>query len=185
MATIKQISNTLFLLNMDGAAYPIAVETDENGRKLIRFTASDYTAAPTIPIQIAAIILYVLSALLSLIFLLIKLIRHFRKKSVHYRGCKIIEAGQFAKIISVTMITFLIFRMFSGWGLDKTEGIFIGCVQVICLIIYAVTAVSSTATLFSKRDDKAKNSKYILNALTNIFAVCFSVYFNLFQFWGV
>ncbi len=185
MATITQISDTLFLLSMDSATYPIAVEMNNNGRKIIRFTSSDYIEDPTVPFQIATIILYVISALISLVFLLIKLIRRFQKTTVQYSGAGLITAGQLAKIVSVIMILVLILRMMSGWGVDKTEGICIACVQAICLIVCAVTAVSSAVMLFSKRDDKAKNSKYILNVLANIFAVCFSVYFELFRFWGV
>ncbi len=96
-----------------------------------------------------------------------------------------VAAGQLAKLLSVVMVFVLILRIFSVCDLNPTEGILIACVQAVCLLVFAAAAGSSAVMLFSRRDDKAKSSKYILNILVNIFAVYFSVCFDMFQFWGV
>lgn len=169
---------------MDGNAYPITCETDDNGKRIIRFTSADYTEAPYVPIQVASIVMYAIFAVVSVILLIIKLIRRLMKKNSSYSGAAMIIAGQLAKIVSVIMIPVLLFRLTAGWGLDKTDGVIIGCVQAVCMIICAMAALSSAVMLFSKQEKKAKNAKYILNMLANAFAVCFAVYFDLFQFWG-
>lgn len=183
-ATVKRISNDIYILILDEGVYPITCETDNSGRRIIRYTSSDYTEASNIPIQIASIVVYAIFAVVSVILLLIKLIRRLMKKNRSYSGAALITAGQLAKIVSVIMIPVLLFRLTAGWGLNKTDGVIIGCVQAVCMIICAMAALSSAVMLFSKREKKAKNTKYILNMLLNTFAVCFAIYFDLFQFWG-
>lgn len=182
--TVTQVSNDVCLLDMGGSKGLVAAESDENGRRIIRNSVDDYTEDSLIPIQLVSIAVYVVIAVISVILLLVKLIRYIMKKNIPYSGAAMITAGQLAKILSIIMIPVLIYRMSAGWGLAKTDGIIIGCVQGLCMIVCAAAAISSTIQLFSKRDTKAKNFKYILNVLVNTFAVGFAAYFDLFQFWG-
>lgn len=182
--TITRIGDDVCILPMGGKDHLIAAETDENGRRIIRYSADDYTEDPMIPLKLASIAVYLVLAVISVILLLVKLIRRIMKKNTPYSGAAMMTAGQLAKIVSVIMIPVLIWRISAGWGLAKTDGIIIGCVQGLCMIVCGAAAISSAVQLFSKRDSKANNSKYILNMLANSFAVCFAVYFDMFQFWG-
>lgn len=155
-----------------------------DGTPTLQLGSMDAFGNPLLPAEFGSLCLYALIAVICVILLLVKLIQRIAKKRKHYAGMGMITLAQLAKIASLALMVAAVSVYSANMGLTKQNGMIFGIAQGVCGLIFALAALSSFGSMFSKKE-KAKAPKYLFNFLFNAFAAAVVVYFQMYQFWGI
>lgn len=183
MFEMQRIGAALYLLEQAGTVSIVGTTQDINGNKVLQTGAMDVIQDETIYPQLCMLVLYVLMMVGGLILLIIKLIRKLIKKNRSYTGSKGIAIAQCARVISMVTIFVMISLYSANMGLTHVQGVVLGMLQLLCLLVYVVTDVQCIRIMLSKDENKAKAIRYILSILSNSFATVFVIAFELCCFW--
>lgn len=154
-----------------------------DGAPKLQLGSMDAFRSPLFPAEFGSLCLYALIAVIGAILLLVKLIQRIAKKRKHYAGMGMMTLAQLAKIASLVLMVVSVLVYSANMGLSKQTGMVIGIAQGVCGLIFALTALSSFGSMFSKKE-KAKAPKYLFNFLFNAFAAAVVVFFQMYRFWG-
>ena len=178
--SINQTGNGLYKLEQGKEIYLVGLDTDETVGKILHIGGADYIERRNFNTELAMVIAYVMLAVLSVIFLFVKLIvfiiRFVKKTRKHFAGRILITLAQIAKPLSVLAVVIMI-------GLNnyaRMYGYIFGITQLVFMIIYALTVFMSIVFLFSQQENKWR---YILSILSNSFGIAFILVFELWWFW--
>ena len=185
IAQIKSISGDILWftqagLGLMGISYQLA-----DGTRVLSLGPQSYVEEPTVIVNIALLVFYIVCAAVGVILLVVKLIRLIARKYKSYTGSKFITAAQIAKIVSIAVVVFWMSVFTDQYGLTKTQGV-IGCfVQMICFVTYLAAAGISCKALFSKGEKEKPKVRYVINILANVICVFAMLSLELMRFWNV
>lgn len=132
-------------------------------------------------LKICLLTVYILLAVVSVYLLLIryKLKKHNRWTA--YKGSAIITSGHIAKIVSVFVMlaTYVVYINNNG-GISVTSGAVFGIMQMLCIVICGVSAVTSCVSVMAYKKEKLLN---IMNTIGCILSVLAIMYFEMYKFW--
>lgn len=173
--------------NEYGGAMLVGSKTFSDGNTGLQMTSSDLVYDRFYLVKLCLLAVYVLTALAGLYMIRIR--RKMKKygKWTPYKGSSIIAAGQIARLISVLawLWTFVLYSTNIGGegGISFTAGAVVGIVQMICIAVCAVSALTSIVSVFSAKKENAMTVRYILNTFGCVLAVTAVVYFEMYKFW--
>jgi len=181
----QNIGNGVYQISSGESAILIGAKTYSDGSTALRQPSCDLLYDSFYLVKLCLFTVYVLTAVAAVYLLRI---RHKQKKHnrrTAYAGSGMMTAGQIARIVSVLALlgTYLIYSAYQG-GIPFTAGAAIGIVQMICIAICCISAVSSCLTVLSNKENKARSYRYILNTVGCALAVIAVVYFEMYRFWG-
>ncbi len=105
-------------------------------------------------------------------------------KNQFIEGCRLINAGYPAIIISVVLF-FALFAVFSeNMGIPETAVVVLGILQILCVAVCSAAAVKAVLSLAARKKGKPKllAAEYIMSAAANIITVSAILYFELYRF---
>ena len=185
IAQIKSISGDILWFTQAGQGFMGVGYQLEDGTRVLSLGPQSYVEEPTVIVNIALLVFYIVCAAIGGILLVIKLILLIAKKYKSYTGSKFITAAQIAKLVSIAVVVFWMSVFADQYGLTKTQGI-IGCIiQMICFVTYPVAAGISCKALFSKGEKGKRKVRYIINILANVICVVAMLSLELMRFWNV
>jgi len=136
-------------------------------------------------VKLCLFTVYVLSAVAAVYLMLIqhKLKKH--GKWTIYQGSAVMTAGQIARLVSVLALlgTYAVLVSHQG-GIPFTMGAVLGIVQMLCIVICGVSAVTSCVSIFSFKKEKMLTVRYILNTIGCVLPIIAILYFEMYRFWG-
>ena len=185
LAQIKSISGDILWLTQDGQGMMGISYQLEDGTRVISLGPQSYVKEPTVIVNLALLVFYIVCAAIGGILLVIKLILLIAKKYKSYIGSKFVTTAQIARIVSIAVVVFWMSVFTDQYGLTKIQGI-IGCIiQMICFATYLAAAGISCKALFSKGEKEKRKVRYVINILTNGLCVVAAISFELMRFWNV
>lgn len=168
----------------DSAIVEIKPKTYSDGNSGLSVGQAELVRERAYVPKLCALTAYFLFAVTSVFLLLIK--RKMKKagRLAPYAGSFFINAGQAAKIASVVlMLTAASFALAAeNYGMPKAVGVTAGIAQIICTVLYAVSAAASVYGLVKGGTEKASRARYCLNIICNAAAVFVVVLFEIYRF---
>lgn len=135
-------------------------------------------------IKLCLFTVYVLLAVSAVYLLIIrrKLKKHGKWTAFH--GSAVMTAGQVARLISVLalLVTYVIYAQFGG-GVPYTAGAVLGIVQILCIAVCGISAVTSCVSLLSHKKENVLTVRYILNTVGCVLPIIAVLYFEMYRFW--
>ncbi|MDE6520976.1 MAG: beta-lactamase family protein [Ruminococcus sp.] len=132
-------------------------------------------------LKLSLLTVYILLAVVSVYLLLIrhKLKKHNRWTA--YKGSAIIATGHIAKLVSVlAMLVMCVIYINNSGGVSVTAGAVFGIMQMLCIVICGVSAVTSCVSVMAYKKEKLLN---IMNTIGCILSVLAIMYFEMYKFW--
>ena len=169
----------------DESAMLFGVKTYPDGNSGIETPSNDLIHDGFYLVKLCLFTVYVLLAVAAVYLLRI---RHKLKKHgkwTAYNGSAIMTAGQIARLISVLALlgSYMVYANFQG-GIPITAGTVLGIVQMFCIAICGISAVTSCISILSHKRVKVLTVRYILNTIGCVLPVIAILYFEMYRFWG-
>lgn len=161
--------------------------TYSDGRTGLQGTSSDLIYDRSYLVKLCLLAAYALTALAGLYMLRIR--RKLKKygKWTQHKGSSIMAAGQIARVASVLawLWLFVLYSTDRGGegGIAFASGAVIGIIQIICIAVCAVSALTSTVSIFTAKKEKVMSVRYILNTVACALSITAVVYFEMYKFW--
>ena len=132
-------------------------------------------------LKICLFTVYILLAVVSVYLLLIRYKLKKHNKWTAYKGSAIITSGHIAKVVSVLalLVTYVLYINNNG-GVSVTAGAVFGIMQMLCIVICGVSAVTSCVSVMAHKKEKLLN---IMNTIGCILSVLAIMYFEMYKFW--
>ncbi|MDE7099042.1 MAG: beta-lactamase family protein [Ruminococcus sp.] len=132
-------------------------------------------------LKLSLLTVYILLAVVSVYLLLIrhKLKKHNRWTA--YKGSAIIATGHIAKLVSVlAMLVMCVIYINNSGGVSVTAGAVFGIMQMLCIVICGVSAVTSCVSVMAYKKEKLLNIMNTIGCILSVFAI---MYFEMYKFW--
>lgn len=162
----------------------IGTPTAENGKKCIAVGAGQYIPAKNYIPRLCLFTIYILLAIASIFTLIVDVKLKRSGKLAPYSGSAVLTAGKLAKILSLlTLLGVTSAGYIPGYmGIpSKSIGMTAGCLQMVCMGIFAVAAVLSAVLLIKNKSSKLR---YITGIAGNAMMLIAVASFHMYQFWG-
>lgn len=182
---IENIGNGVYQVNSGESAILLGEKIYPNGSTGIEQPSSDLLHDSFYIVKLCLFTVYILLAIASVYFLRIRhKLKKYGKWTV-YNGSTVITVGQIARLISVGTLfgTYIIYTDYQG-GIPIIAGTVIGIVQMLCILICGISAVTSCVCVFSNKKEKILTVRYILNIVSSILPIIAILYFEMYQFWN-
>lgn len=158
-------------------------EKVESNNKLIalQMPSMDLIPCQLYLLKLSLLTVYILLAVVSVYLLLIrhKLKKH--NKWTAYKGSAIIATGHIAKLVSVlAMLVMCVIYINNSGGVSVTAGAVFGIMQMLCIALCGVSAVTSCVSVMAHKKEKLLN---IMNTIGCILSVLAIIYFEMYKFW--
>lgn len=180
---VEDIGSGVYVIDYAGTKTLAGSKTYPDGSSGLQLTSSDMIRDDFYLVKLCLFALYLLTATAAVYLLLIagKLKKHKRQEM--YKTVAILTAGQIARIVSVAALisAFVIFQTSAG-GIPLAAAAVIGVLQMLCIAVCAVSAVSS---VYFIAKSKKLTVRYILNMIGCIIPIIAIVYFEMYVFWGI
>ena len=136
-------------------------------------------------VKLCLFTVYVLSAVAAVYLLLIRLKLKKHEKRTICHGTGVMTAGQIARTVSVLALlgTYVAYAQFSG-GIPFTTGAVLGIMQMLCIAVCDISAVSSCISIPSHKKEKMLVVRYVLNTIGCVLPILAVLYFEMYRFWG-
>lgn len=169
----------------DEAAVLLSTKTYPGGSTGLRQPSTDMLYDRFYFVKLCLLTLYILSAVTAIYILRIghKLKKHGRQ--ISFKGSFVTKAGNTARIVS-TASFFVVFTAYtkSMGEISVPLAIVTSVIQMICVVICAVSAISSCALTISRKNEKSINIYMLLNTVGCIIPIITILYFEMYRFWG-
>ncbi|MDE5859653.1 MAG: beta-lactamase family protein [Oscillospiraceae bacterium] len=185
MGDIQNIGNNVYQIRDQENAMLLGAKTYPDGNTGIRQPSIDFFHDSFYFVKLCLFTVYVLLAVAAVYLLRI---RHKLKKHgkwTSYNGSAVIAAGQIARLVSVLALlgTYVVYVNYQG-GIPVIAGVILGIVQMLCIAICGISAVTSCVSVLSHKREKVLTVRYILNIICCILPVVAILYFEMYRFWG-
>ncbi|MCH5206322.1 MAG: beta-lactamase family protein [Oscillospiraceae bacterium] len=181
--SVEDIGSDVYVIDYAGTKTLAGSKTYPDGSSGLQLTSSDMIRDDFYLVKLCLFALYLLTATAAVYLLLIagKLKKHKRQEM--YKTVSVMTAGQIARIVSVAALisAFVIFQTSAG-GIPLAAAAVIGVLQMLCIAVCAVSAVSS---VYFIAKSKKLTVRYILNMIGCIIPIISIVYFEMYRFWGI
>lgn len=180
---LERIGTNVYQSNDPAGAGVIGSMDYSDGRFGIQLGSMDYIQEKFYTPKLCLFAAYVMAAIAAAYLLRIK---HKIKKAGKWQrstGDGFRTAAQFAKIVSVLLITFAAAIYTIYYGLPKSLGAVIGIVQMVCIVLCAAAALFSVQGLM-KSPEMRNKLRFACNIAGNAIAAGAIIFFEMYQFWG-
>lgn len=169
----------------DGSVTFFGTPTEENGKKCIELGSMRFIPVDNYLLRLCLFTAYILLAVASIFTLIIDFkLKHSHKLAV-YSGSAVLTAGKFAKVLSLfTLLGITSALYIPGYmGIPyKSIGIVAGCLQMVCMTVFAAAVVTSAVFLIRNKSFKPG---YIAGLVGNAIMLTATCVFHMYQFWGI
>lgn len=180
----NQIGDQLFRLEEEGYYQVIGYKTLSDGRKILHIGGMDYVGTDSDGIQLVMIDAYALLMIVSIGLLMIRLFLTLLGKQKPYAGSKMMILSHFARILSVGAIFLMFTLLEEKMALTQVEGIALCSVQILCLLLFAVSLVMLVISMITAKEENRGNIIYYIGGiLANGYDIAFILLFDLCCFW--
>lgn len=181
----KNIGNNVCQVSDQDSAMIFGVRTYPDGNTGIQQPSVDFLHDSFYIVKLCLITVYILLAVTAVYMLRIR--RKLKKhgKWTAHNGSAIMTAGQIARIISVLalLVSYVSYTEYHG-GIPLIAGAVIGIVQMLCIAICGISAVTSCISVLSSKKERTLTVRYILNTIGCVLPVIAILYFEMYRFWG-
>ena len=186
----EKIDNHLYQFRMeselfDEAAVLLGEKTYPDGNTALQQPSMDLIYDNFYVVKLILFTVYILSAVAAVYLLLIQLKLKKYGKFTAYQGFAVITAGQITRIISLLALlgTYVALAQNAG-GIPYTAGAVLGVVQMLCIAVCGISAVTSCIAIPANKNQKMLTVRYILNTIGCIPPILAVLYFEMYRFWG-
>ena len=162
----------------------LGTPANESGKKCIAVGAGQYIPAKNYIPRLCLFTAYILLAIASIFTLIVDIKLKRSGKLTPYSGSAVLTAGKVAKILSLLTLLGITSAVYiPGYmGIpSKSLGMTAGCLQMVCMGIFAIAAVFSAVFLIKNKSSKLR---YITGIAGNVLMLIAVVSFHMYQFWG-
>lgn len=163
----------------------LARKTTPDGMQSLEYGSMELIRDDAYIAELLLLTLYMIFAAAALYFIRVR--RKLRKAGRYtaFTGSAVIEAGNIALVISFAawLGSYVIYAA-CGNALYYAVGAVIGVIQMLCVAVFAVSAVTSLYALAAGKH-KTASRVYILNMILNISAIIAVLYYEMYMFWGI
>jgi len=190
LGNFEKLENNLYQLRHESkligeSAIILGEKTYPDGSTAIQEPSVDLIHDRFYLVKLCLFTVYVLLAVSAIYLLLIR--RKLKKhgKWTSYQGATVMTAAQIARIISFLALlgTYVAVSKFNG-GIPYTIGAVLGIMQMLCIAVCGVSAVTSCISIPSHQNEKKMILRYVLNTIGCILPIITILYFEMYQFWG-
>lgn len=182
---VQDIGNSVYRISDSESAVLLGAKTYPNGKTGLQQPSVDMLHDGFYLIKLCLFTGYVLLAVAAVYLLRIrhKLKKH--GKQMAFQGAAIMTAGQVARLVSVLALlgTVVVYANCQG-GIPVAAGAVFGIIQMLCIAVCGISAVTSCISVLSHKKEKALTIRYILNTIGCVLPVIAILYFELYRFWG-
>ncbi len=185
LGDIRNIGNSVYQIVDQESAMLLGIKTYPDGNTGIQQPSVDLLHDGFYLVKLCLFTVYVLLAVAAVYLLRI---RHKLKKHgkwTAYNGSAVMTVGQIARLVSVLALlgTYVVYASFQG-GIPVIAGAVIGIIQMLCIAICGLSAVTSCISVLSHKQEKALTVRYIMNMIGCVLPVIAILYFEMYRFWG-
>lgn len=181
----EKIGNGVYQIGDSESAVIFGEKTYPNGKTALQQPSADMLHDSFYLVKLCLLTAHVLLAAAAVYLLRIgrKLKKH--GKQTAFRGSAIMTAGQIARLVSVLalLVTVVVYASYQG-GIPVAAGAVIGIVQMLCVAVCGVSAVTSLVSVLSHKNEKALAVRYIMNTVGCVLPIIAVLYFEMYRFWG-
>lgn len=185
MGEVEKIENGLYQVRFDESAVLIGEKTYPDGNTGICQPSSDLVHESFYVVKLCLLAVYVLLAVAAVYHLRI---RHKLKKYgklTAFHSSAIITAGQMARLVSVlALLGMYVIYINCQSGIPVIAGVVLGIVQMLCIAICGISAVTSCISVLSQKKEKVLTIRYIMNTIGCVLPILAILYFEMYRFWG-
>jgi hypothetical protein len=185
VATIKQISDNMIVLNQNDHSYPGYVYKISDGTTIITLGSQSFALDKTIVPSIALLAVFLIIAVLGFFMILFKLIGILAKKNDGYQGSFFVTLSQIFRIFCVIPVLVLIEPYSDQYGITRAQGYFFFGVEAAGLAVFAVTLVSSVIGLISKNENSSPKVNYVLSIIGSCISISTLLMLEMLNIWGI
>ena len=185
VATIKQISDNMIVLNQNDHSYPGYVYKISDGTTIITLGSQSFALDKTIIPSIVLLAVFLMIAVLGFFMILFKLIGILTKKNDGYQGSFFVTLSQIFRIFCVIPVLVLIEPFSDQYGITHAQGYFFFGVEAAGLAVFAVTLVSSVIGLISKNENSSPKVKYVLSIIGSCISISTLLMLEMLNIWGI
>ena len=157
-------------------------KTMQDGTVLLEQASIDLIPDNFFILSLSLFTLYLVMALSAIFMLLIRLKKKKHGRWKPYAGSAVVNAGHFARLISVILVLVLYMIFGNELGVKFSMEVVIGTIQIICMVVCIISALSPLIFIRSQKE-KARPLYSIINALCNIITVATIIFFDMYRFW--
>jgi hypothetical protein len=190
LGNFEKLQNNLYQLRHESelageSAMILGEKTYSDGNTAIQEPSVDLIHDRFYLVKLCLFTVYVLLAVIAVYLLLIR--RKLKKhgKWTSYKGATVMTAGQIARIISFLALlgTYVAVAKSNG-GIPYTTGAVLGIMQMLCIAVCGVSAVTSCIAIPSHQKEKKLILRYTLNTVGCTLPIIAILYFEMYRFWG-
>ncbi|HAJ97279.1 MAG TPA: hypothetical protein DCO72_06040 [Ruminococcus sp.] len=190
LGNFEKLQNNLYQLRHESelageSAIILGEKTYSDGNTAIQEPSVDLIHDRFYLVKLCLFTVYVLLAVIAVYLLLIR--RKLKKhgKWTSYQGETVMTAGQIARIISFLALlgTYVAVAKSNG-GIPYTTGAVLGIMQMLCIAVCGVSAVTSCIAIPSHQKEKKLILRYTLNTAGCTLPIIAILYFEMYRFWG-
>ena len=159
-------------------------KTLSDGRACYHLSSMDLVEERHYALKMGLFAAFIVLAVASVFLLRIKRIRKQHHRPETYTGVSIISAAQIAKIVSFLIVLILPTFARKLNGLPKPLMVTAGIIQMICLALCILAALTSAVTMFAGKQKRTHSYQYWLNIAGNALTAAAMVCFSMYQFWA-
>lgn len=181
---VTPLGGDLFLLRQEEMYTVGSIHTLSNGKQAICLGSMELIRDGFAPVRLVILALYAILSIVCIVRLIIKIVQIARKKRFRYPGSISNSFAQIMLPISVGAAIAALLTASDCIHLTPLLGLVFGVIQMLCVLVYVLAGVMSIIFLCSKRMDKGKTGRYIMNIAGSAFCTFVVIYFEMYQFWG-
>ena len=190
LGQVENIGNGLYEIRNNGgipgsSAVLFGVKTYPDGNSGIETPSMDMIYDEFYLVKLCLLTVYVLLAVTAVYLMRIKHKLKKHGKQTAFYGSSVMTAGHIARLVSVLALlgAYAVYANCQG-GIPIIAGTVLGIVQMLCIAICGISAVTSCIAASTHKKGKMLTVRYILNAICCVLPILAILYFEMYRFWG-